>query len=319
MSIVGRVVPLKKEYSKNTISLEACLAEKGYTRFPGTTMKVVPFKELNGRFRTGLDPEALYIRKLDPEAAELEKKRVTALRQELETLTGLDLSPTSSYYKEMFNDKLEQAARAVIVELKDEDNLFNLDNPYEAITFAWLRVHPLIASSYQAWERGVYPATTKFYVADEQVEQEISYKKKTAINKAIVVLDSMSVEDRQKVARLLGMPISDQTKEIFVYNLLDTFIKSSEISDGKYKGQDPLTLFNRIASLDSKLLGIKDIIEQAVRFSVYREDKDGSIREGTVEIAKTHDELALELSKAKNQDKLIALTERVKSKKLAAS
>lgn len=315
--IIGKILPIKKEYSKNTVSIEACLSSYGYSRFPGTSMKVMVFKELNGKFRTGLDPDALYIKKMSTEEADLERKRVKILREELEELTGLDLSPTSAYYKEMFNDRLDQVARAMVVELKDEENIFNLSNPYEAITFAWLRVNPLIAGSYQAWERGEYPASTKFFVSDEQVESEITYKKKTGINKAIVILDTLSVEDRKKVARLLGMPVSENTKEIHVYNLLDSFIKSAEISDGKYKGQDPLTLFNKIALLDPKLLGIKDLIEQAIRYSIYREDRDGIIKEGGIEISKSNNDLALELTKSKNQDKLIALSEKVKSKKLA--
>jgi hypothetical protein len=317
MARIGRILPIKKEYSKSSISLEACLAEKGYTRFPSTTMKLVPFKEANGRFRTGLDENAIYIRKLPAEAQEAEKKFASTRREELEELTGLDLSALSPYYKEMFNSNLDQSARAALIDLKDEENIFNLDNPYEAITYYWLRVHPQVAPSWSAWERGDCPASIKFYVADEQVEAEISYRKKTAANKAVVVLDNMSVEDRKKVARLLGLPVGENTKEVYVYNLLDTYIKSSEVTDGKHRGADPLTLFNRIVNLDPKMLGIRDLIEQAIRNSIYREDNDGTIKEAGQEIAKSAIDLATDLSKSKNQDKLLALTEKVKAKKLA--
>lgn len=318
MGRIGRIVPIKKEYSKFSNSLEACLAEKGFTRFPGTTMKIEVAKQPNGEYLTGLNPNALYIKKLPKEAQDAEIKRVTALKEELEQMTNLDLSAKSPYYKDRHNSQLDQYAKAQIVKLKDEDNIYDLDDPYQAITFAWLRVHPMIASSYQAWERGLYPSNTKFYVADDEIEAEIAYRKSKSINDAIVVLDKMSVEDRRKVARLIGRPVTDNTKEIFVYNMLDKYIKSGQDDTyGKYKGQDTVRVFTSLANLDSKLLGVRDLIEQAVRLDVYREDKDGTIKEGGQEIAKSSEDLAIDLLKTKNQDKLLALNEKVAAKRLA--
>ena len=53
----------------------------------------------------------------------------------------------------------------------DGDNYFDLNVPLQELAFSWLRVHPTIASSYQAWERGDYPAETQFYVVDDDVEK----------------------------------------------------------------------------------------------------------------------------------------------------
>lgn len=316
MGRIGKIVPIKKEYSKTSNGLDACLASYGFTRFPGTSMKIGPAKAPNGDFITGLDPNALYIRKMAPEASELEKKRVIALKEELEAKTGLDLSPRASYYKEMFNDNLDQAARATYVMLKDEENYFDMDDPYQAITFYWLSRHPLIASSYQAWERGEYPASTKFYVADEEVEEEIAYRKKTAINNAIEVLNKMSLEDRKKVARLLGKPIKDDTKEKYVYNALDSFIKQSDIIEGPYRGGDPITLFMNVANLDAKMLGTRDLIAQAIQLDILRKDPDGTLREGGHEISKSETDYAVDLCKSKNQDKVVVLSDKISAKKL---
>lgn len=318
MGRIGRIIPIKKEYSKASVSLEACLSEKGYTRFPGTSMKIEVAKETNGDYLTGLNPNALYIKRMkSTELKESEQKRVQALYDELVGMTKLDLDPQSPYYKDRYNERLDKNARAQIVNLEDGENIFNLDDPYQAITFAWLRVHPLIASSYQAYERGEYPASTKFYVADDEIEAEITYRKSKAINDAIVILDKMSLEDRRKVARLLGKPVDDNTKEVFVYNMLDKYIKMGETTDGKYKGQNTVRVFTALANLDTKILGARDLIEQAVRLDVYREDRDGTIREGGIEIAKSSEDLAIDLLKTKNQDKLIALDEKVRAKKIA--
>lgn len=316
MGRLGRIVPIRKEYNKTSTSLEACLAEKGYTRFPGTVMKIVPARQANGKFITGLDPDALYIKRMTAEDADVERKKIIQLKQDLEDITGLNLGPRDPYYTDMFNPSADPLSRARVVNLKDEDNIFNLDDPYDYITFLWLSKHPMIASSYQAWERGEYPSDIKFYVADEEVEAEIAYRKSKATHEAIQLLGSMSVEGRRKIARLLGKGVDDNTKEIFVYNMLTKFIEEDTVNDGRYKGQDSLRVFMSLANLDAKMLGIRDLIEQAVRLGVYREDRDGTIREGGMEIAKSNPELALELAKSKNQDKLLALNEKVSAKKL---
>src|SRR5690606_29509856 len=103
----------------------------------------------------------------------------------------------------------------------------------------WLRVHPTIASSYQAWERGQYPAETQFFVSDEEVENAILYSKKQLINKAIVKFDDMGPDKRKKVARMLGLPISDDMKEEVVYNLVDNILKQTEFKSGQYQGLTP--------------------------------------------------------------------------------
>ena len=134
----------------------------------------------------------------------------------------------------------------------DGDNLFDLDNPYQELTFAWLRVHPTIASSYEAWVRGDYPAETQFYVVDDEVENAIVYKKKQLINKAIIKFDAMSVDKKKKVARLLGLPVTDDSKEEFVYNLVDNVLKQSEFKDGQYQGLNPVEVFNRFAEMNDR-------------------------------------------------------------------
>jgi len=88
------------------------------------------------------------------------------------------------------------------------DNLYDLDVPIQEISFAWLRVHPTIASSYQAWERGEYPADTQFYVVNDDIESALVYKKKQKINKAIIKFDSMSPEKKRKVITTLPINIS---------------------------------------------------------------------------------------------------------------
>jgi len=212
------------------------------------------------------------------------------------------------------NDSLHVKA----VKLLDGDNLYDLNVPIQELSFAWLRVHPTIASSYQAWERGEYPADTQFYVVNDEIESQIVYKKKQSINKAIIKFDSMSMEKKRKVARLLGLPVTSDSKEEVVYNLVDNMLKQSEVKSGSFKGLNPVEVFNRFADMKDNLLHIKDLIKQAIQHSIYRVKPSGKIYEGDYEVAMDEDELVKYLVDEDHQDDLIVLEKKLKSKKLAA-
>jgi len=204
------------------------------------------------------------------------------------------------------------------VKLIDGDNYFDLSVPLQELAFAWLRVHPTIASSYQAWERGEFPADTQFYVADDEIENAVIFKKKQLINKAIAKFDAMTPEKKRKVARLLGLPVTEDTKEEAVYNQVDNVLKQTEFKNGKYQGLSTVEVFNRFADMKENLLHIKDLVKQAIGHSVYRVKPNGRIYEGEFEVATDEDELVRYLADDDNQDALITLEQRLKSKKLAA-
>lgn len=219
MARVGKISVIPKDYSKGFPTMEKSLREKGMSRVPGTVRMLFPYKEANGKYRTGLDENATYIRnmaEINPEEAQLERDRVIKIKKELEKKTGIDLSPTAPYY----NHTSQKVAQKVSpVKLADGDNIFNLDDPWQAITYHWLRVHPSIASSLQAYEKGRYPSETQYYVNDEDIESEIIYRKKKTSNDAIIKFDQWSLEKRRKIARLLDLPVDDEMKEETVYNM----------------------------------------------------------------------------------------------------
>jgi hypothetical protein len=190
--------------------------------------------------------------------------------------------------------------------------------PLQELAFSWLRVHPTIASSYQAWERGEYPADIQFYVADDEIENAVLFKKKQLINKAIVKFDAMTPEKKRKVARLLGLPVTEDTKEEAVYNLVDNVLKQTEFKNGKYQGLNPVEVFTRFADMKENLLHIKDLVKQAITHSVYRLKANGKVYEGEFEVAKDEDDLVKHLADDDNQEDLITLEQKLKSKKLAS-
>ena len=321
MGKTGKISTIKKDYNNSQLqTMQGGLATKGLTRIPGTGVFKYPYKELDGQYRTGLDPNAAYIRRIsDPVERDLEIERVTELRKKLENALGdINLGPRSSFWNYGLSTSSDDTLHVQPVKLLDGDNYFDLSIPLQELAFAWLRVHPTIASSYQAWERGEFPAETQFYVADDEIENAVMYKKKQLINKAIVKFDSMSPDKKKKVARLLGLPVTEDTKEEAVYNLVDNVLKQTEFKNGKYQGLNPIEVFNRFADMKENLLHIKDLVKQAITHSVYRVKNSGKIYEGEFEVAKDEDELVKYLADDDNQEDLITLEQKLKSKKLAS-
>jgi hypothetical protein len=76
----------------------------------------------------------------------------------------------------------------------------------------------------------------------------------------------MSPEKKKKVARLLGLPVTDETKEEVVYNQVDNVLKQSELKTGNFK-DCPVEVFNRFADMKENLLHIKDLVKQAIQHS----------------------------------------------------
>lgn len=181
MGKTGKISTIKREYNNSQFqTMQSNLAAKGMTRIPGTGVFKYPYKELDGKYRTGLDPDAAYIKRIaDPQERELEIERVTKLRVKLESALGdIDLGPRSRFWNYGLSTSADDQTHVQPVKLLDGDNYFDLSVPMQELAFAWLRVHPTIASSYQAWERGEYPADTQFYVVDDEIESEIIFKKK---------------------------------------------------------------------------------------------------------------------------------------------
>ena len=321
MGKTGKISTIKKEYNSSQLqTMQSGLAAKGMTRIPGTGVFKYPYKELDGQYRTGLDPNAAYIRRInDPLERDMEKERVTALRERLQdSLGGIDLGPRSQFWNYGLSTSTSDTMHVQPVKLIDGDNYFDMSVPLQELAFAWLRVHPTIASSYQAWERGEFPADVQFYVADDEIENAVIFKKKQLINKAIAKFDGMTPEKKRKVARLLGLPVTEETKEDAVYNQVDNVLKQTEFKNGKYQGLSTVEVFNRFADMKENLLHIKDLVKQAIGHSVYRVKPNGRIYEGEFEVATDEDELVRYLADDDNQDALITLEQRLKRKKLAA-
>ena len=78
MSKLGKISVIKREYGNQGMkTMQSELSRNGMTRIPGTGVFKYPYKELDGKYRTGLDPDAAYIRRIqDPLERKLEEERI---------------------------------------------------------------------------------------------------------------------------------------------------------------------------------------------------------------------------------------------------
>jgi len=323
MGKVVKISTIKKEVNlKDGLqTMQTGLLSKGLTRTPGTGVFKFPYKVSGNRYQTGLDENADYIKRIiDEDERASEIKKVTTWRKEIAEELGLtesDLSPTSKFWNyTLYKEGLDEN-HVTPVKLLDGDNFFNLENVREKIAFAWLRVHPTVASSFQAYERGEYGPDVQFYVADDERDNEVKFKKKQTINKAISEWIDFTPSKRRKIARMMGLPVTEDSKDEIVYNLVDDVLKTSEIKVGEYKGTNPVTLFNRFAHMKENLLELNDLVEQAIHYNVYRAKNGGKLYEGEFKVSDSKSELVEFLMDEDNQSDLIALKDKLKLKQLS--
>jgi flagellin-specific chaperone FliS len=305
---IGIISPIKKDYSGSKDKFMQTLQENGFTRTPGTGETRVPYKERNGKYRTGIDPEAAWIQDLPPEEREIEIARAKKELAELQKIySGVDLGPRSKFWNFTATDEkgnpLEQ--QVMPVRLQDMDNEFDLDVPERRIAYNWLRVHPMIARSFSDWEKGKCLPDVAFYVKDQDVEADLSYKKRKTINDAKKELSNMTPSKMRRAARLLGQAVNDDTKEEIVYNILDEKLSKSE---GAKQFMD-------VINLREDIIHVKDIIHQALENGVIRTDRGGKIYEGEAQLGSSESDYLNYLLEPKNQEDLLALEKKVNSKR----
>lgn len=315
MAKIGKISPIRREFSREAKanSLAGSLSTNGLNRIPGTILKYVINKEPNGEYRTGLNPNADYIKYMSPEEAEQERTRINTWLEFLkERVPHLDLSPRGSYYSNMmaYFGKANGFEKSIQpYDMKDGENIFNLEDPYQLITYAWLRVDKRIAPSLQSFKLGKCSSSCAFFVDDEEYQSKVEYSHKAAINKAIAKMTAMSSFDQKKVSRLLGLPVTINTTDEQVYNLLDEYIKESMPKNGIRLSN--INMFLKVAEYKQENLNIRYYIKQAIDFNIYRK-RNERIYEGENELALTEEDLVMYLTDPKNSEELSLLQDKIK-------
>lgn len=323
MAKIGKVAPIQKTYGDEINTIDQQLSKNGYNRFPGTMEMVLPYKEKSGRYRTGLDIHAPYLLRLAEEDRLAEIERITKDKERLEAELGVPniLDSNSLFYnfaatKSALVAKFGTELQITPVKLGEKEEYFNFSNIMAEIAWNWLKVHPRIAPSLEAFRNGSVSQDVKYYIVDDEAEGKELYNKKKEVNRAITAFEALTPTKKKQIGRLMGLPITEEVTEETVYNLIDTELKQTEFKSGKNKGSSPIRLFNELLKMTDDRLRVKDLIEQSLIHNIYRVGQGGKIIEGGLTIATSQEELVEFLMDDKNQLDLIALENKLKGKKI---
>ncbi len=292
--------------------LARSLAANGLNRFPGTVVRKVPYLEVDGNYRTGLDKNALYIQKMKPEEAEVERAYVDNLLKMAKAAYGnnVDFSPTSDFYTKMLQDGNPNAPRCPWGRFTSETTEFHIsENKEDLIVFAYMRVRPDVAPSKEDSESGKYAHVT-YFVDDENLEDEKAFKVKTTIAEATVALKNLTLERRRKVGRQLGLPITNNNTEANVFNQLDNYIKESEKAVTKANAEK----FLKFAEMKPENLEIRDVIYQATQMNILRKKADGTYWRGENLFGKDYEAVLAKLVDVQYQDDFEAIKDELTMK-----
>lgn len=287
---IAFICSIKKNISTANIkTIEAELSKQGHARFPGTGVRLAPDRDKSGRYKTGLDPEAEYISHMGETEAAIERKRVTEWRLQLQKALGFTdksrqmdedygLGPFSEYYTRMFENDFYGTSKVAQPALIRETTVkFDLDTPLEKLMYSWLRVHRRVAPSYQHYRNGSLENVDQilFYVKEPELENQLIYEEETKINKAIAILtqlDETAPSELARIARLLGLPVSDRSSKQEIYKLVNAYIKQGDVKEGEYKGRKAIQVFMELTSSKKDNLEVKDIVKQAIAMNAIRRE-----------------------------------------------
>jgi hypothetical protein len=293
--------PYKREPS-NMRTLEGSLYQNGYSFIPGTTRKFYPRVDSRGVIRTGLDENSPKIRAIfDPKVKEAEVQRIKQLKDYYESILDESLEPNSTFYDEMKENG---------VTLEDGENIFNMENPREAVNFYWIMETDMVANSLDDIESGkVDTSIVKFYVYNGEVETKVTFERKKKINSAIASLDKMSAVKRKKIQKLIGLGLPMDSTEEEVYNAVDEFLRTPASA----MDRDPIEQFAKITSYSDDLLDVKALVKDLVDKNIVR-IKGSIIYEGEHVWAKSIEEFELFLTDPKHTEEYDSFKDKLKNK-----
>ena len=293
--------PYKKEPA-NMRTLEGSLYQNGYTFIPGTVRKFYPRVDSRGVIRTGLDENSPKFRGiLNSEVREQEIQRVLQLREYYESILDESLLPNSTFYDEIKENGYT---------LEDGENIFNMENPREAINFYWLMETDMVAASLDDIESGKADTSlVKFYVYNGEVETKTTFERKKRINSAIADLDRMSATKRRKVQKLLGLGLPIDSTEEEIYNAVDEFLRTPASA----MDRDPIEQFLKTTSYSDDLLDVKALVKDLVDKNIVR-IKGSIVYEGEHVWSKSIEEFELFLADPKNTEEYNSFKDKLKNK-----
>ena len=267
------------------------------SKFPGTFEIMQCGRGADNRWVTGLDENALSIKRIqDPELRAKMSEEKKVLREELERLTGHDLSANSDYWLNFYIKVVDKLA-------------LNFDIPMDRV-----RYYVLLANNFSApeLEAKIDPEyiNTKFYMHRSDSEDSQKVVKSRERDKA--VSDLFNMYDHPSKLKLigrfiLGTKVKESMSTDSVYNLLRDALANDK--EG--------TIVRKFAEATSKTieeLSYKLVVDEAIQRHVIR-IREGYYQRGNATYGKTMKDVLKFLSSPENANEFQSIKEEVEEKR----
>lgn len=267
------------------------------SKFPATFEIVQPGRTPDGRWVTGIDEFAVSVSRIsDPELRQQIFEEKQTLREELQRLTGLDLTGTSKYWETYYIKIVDKLA-------------LNFDNPTDRIMYHILLSNNFAAPELEARTNPDY-INSKFYVHRSEAEDSQKAVKSRERDKAIV--DLYALYDNKNKLNLvgkfiLGSKVKDSMTADSIYNLIKAALETDK--EG--------TIIRKMAEAMSKTieeLQYKLIVDEAIAKHVIR-IRDGYYQRGNATYGKTMKDVLKFLSSPENANEFASIKDEVEEKR----
>lgn len=267
------------------------------SKFPGTFEIMQAGRGADQRWVTGLDENAVSIRSIsDPELRQKRKEEVKDLREELERLTGHDLTATSDFWLNFYIKIVDKLA-------------LNFDIPLDRVKYYVLLANNFSAPELEAKGNPDY-INAKFYMhrSDNEDNQKAvkSRERDKAVSDLFLLYDNVS--KLRLIGRfILGTRVKENMSQDGVYNLLRDALSNDK--EG--------TIVRKFAEATSKTieeLQYKLIVDEAVQRHVIR-IREGYYQRGNATYGKTMKDVIKFLSSPENANEFLSIKEEVEEKR----
>lgn len=267
------------------------------SKFPGTFDVFQPGKTADNRWITGFDEQAVSVKRISDPVLRAERiEEIKQIREELERLTGHDLSGTSSYWNTYY--------------IKFRDGVaLNFDIPADRIKYYILLANDFSAPELEAVDNPDF-INTKFYMHRAEYEDKEKSIKSRERDKATSELYLMyeKPEKLKLIARyVLGSRVKETLDTDTVYNLL----REELVGD---KEGTVIRKFSEATLKTIEELQYKLVVDEAVTKHVIR-IRDNYYQRGNATYGKTMKDVLKFLSSPENANEFDSVREEVEEKR----
>jgi hypothetical protein len=286
------------------------LEKYGMVSFPDTEVREYLSIDVNGRFVTGVDPDAVAIESIDDEQErEIKRAEIVKIKERLERVFGKGSL-------DALNEKFWATFELTI---KNSRRDLDLRQPKDEIVY-----HAIKAGGFDIVAPDFNTAKTsnklyKFYLKKEEEESENKIKYTKVINKAKGILAEMYDSDPSlmfriaKVALAAANNFKPTTAPGIIFEKLNDFIDGKVVKTNK---RETATQFLAFAKQDRETLTITGIVHDAIYYNMLIQEKDGHYynKETEARYGKNIKEIVEFLKNPINSTELENITDRIEHK-----